>query len=468
MVHLTESVSVDKESLVTSRANKSAVLHRHLREDPRDLDHAEGHYLILQDGSRILDASGGAAVACVGHGNARVNQAMVDQMARVSYCASTFFRTPIVEEAAKILVDTTDGHMARAYFVQSGSEAMEAAMKLARQYYLEKQVPEPQRARFISRKQSYHGTTLGSLAMGGHVARRDKFQPMLIDNISRVSPCYAYRGKLQDETDAQYVQRLADELEDEFQRVGANTVCAFVAEPVVGAALGCVPAVPGYFQAVQAVCRRHGALLILDEVMCGMGRSGTYHAWQQEGVVPDIQTIGKGLGGGYQPVAAVLVHKEVAQTLENGTGSFMHGHTYQAHTVGCAAVVAVQKIIQEEDLVSNVRAMGSLLEQKLRKSLGSHPNVGDIRGRGLFWGVEFVEDKLDKRPFPPAKQVAAKINELGLTKSYSIVVYPGSGTYDGWSGDHIIIAPPYTVTADDVESIVQIISALVNDFFATC
>lgn len=198
---------------------------------------------------------------------------------------------------------------------------MEAAMKLARQYFLEKQEPEPLRTRFISRKLSYHGTTLGSLAMGGHVMRRAKFEPMLIGTVSKVSPCFSYRGQNKVETDEAYVKRLADELDDEFQRVGPGTVCAFVAEPVVGAALGCVPAVPGYFKAMESICRKYGALLIFDEVMCGMGRTGYYHAWQHEGVVPDIQTVGKGLAGGYQPVAGVLIHKDVVDTLERGTAS---------------------------------------------------------------------------------------------------------------------------------------------------
>ncbi|KAF3767374.1 PLP-dependent transferase [Cryphonectria parasitica EP155] len=443
---------------------KSAVLHRDLRHNFLELSKGEGHYLVLNDGRRIFDASGGAAVAC--HGNDKVNQAMVDQISKVSYCASAFFKTPIVEEAARILVDSTDGNMTRVYFVQSGSEAMEAAMKLARQYYLEKEMPEPQRVRFIAREQSYHGTTLGSLAMGGHVARRAKFEPILMNNISKVSPCFSYRGKVKNETDEQYVQRLAAELDSEFQRVDPKTVCAFVAEPVVGAALGCVPAVPGYFRAVQAVCRKYGALLILDEVMSGMGRTGSYHAWQQEGIIPDIQTLGKGLGGGYQPVAAVLIHKDIVETLQKGTAAFMHGHTYQAHAVGCAAAVAVQKIIQEDNLIMNVRTMGQLLERRLNESIGGHPNVGNIRGRGLFWAVEFVEDKLTKAPFSASERVAANLNNLGLTAPYSIVVYPGSGTADGLSGDHIILAPPYTVTAVEVEDLVQTFKSLVEDFFA--
>ncbi|KAI3398841.1 hypothetical protein diail_8532 [Diaporthe ilicicola] len=445
---------------------KSAVLHRHLHHEFLNIERGEGNYLILESGRKIFDASGGAAVACLGHGNATVNQAMVDQIQKLSYCASTFFKTPIVEQAGRAMVDTTHGHMARAYIVGSGSEAMEAAMKLARQYFLEKETPEPARVRFISRHQSYHGTTLGSLAMGGHVTRRAKFEPMLIDKVSKVSPCYAYRGKTHGETDEAYVQRLAVQLDQEFQRVGPETVCAFVAEPVVGAALGCVPAVPGYFKAMQEVCRKHGALLILDEVMSGMGRTGTHHAWQQEGVVPDIQTVGKGLGGGYQPVAGVLIHKNVVDALENGSGVFVHGHTYQAHVVGCAAVVAVQRIIQEGNLVANVRIMGELLGKSLQARLGSHKNVGDIRGRGLFWAIEFVQDKATKAPFPAKNNVSMEISELGLTGEYSVMVYPGAGTVDGVQGDHIIIAPPYTVTSEDIEHVVLSVSRLVGDYFS--
>ncbi|ROW09693.1 hypothetical protein VMCG_02210 [Cytospora schulzeri] len=420
---------------------QSAVLHRHLHHDFLNVARGEGHYLVLEDGRKLFDASGGAAVACIGHGNTKVNQAMMEQIDKLSYCASTFLKTPIVEEAGRM-------------------------MKLARQYFLEKVSPEPQRTRFISRYQSYHGTTLGSLSMGGHAHRRAKFEPMLVDVISKVSPCFAYRGKDDNESDESYVQRLALELDLEFQRVGPESVCAFVAEPVVGAALGCVPAVPGYFKAMQAVCKKHGALLILDEVMSGMGRTGTYHAWQQEGVVPDIQTVGKGLGGGYQPVAGLLIHKKIVDALEEGSGTFVHGHTYQGHAVGCAAIVAVQKTIQQGNLLANVRAMGDLLEKLLRERLSSHPHVGDIRGRGLFWAIELVQDKATKTPFPARDSVAMEISELALTDRYSMMVYPGAGTADGVNGDHIILAPPYTVTAEEVEHIVQTVSRVIVDYFS--
>lgn len=295
-----------------------------------------------------------------------------------------------------------------------GSEAVEAALKLARQYFLELPTPQPQRTKFIARLPSYHGTTLGALSAGGHVSRRRPFEPLLSKNTSHVSPCYAYRGKRNGESDADYVSRLAAELDAEFQRVGSENVCAFIAEPVVGAvgscfsfhktivsanllfqALGCVPAVPGYFPAMKAVCEKYGALLILDEIMSGMGRCGTLHAWEQEDVVPDLQTIGKGLGGGYAPVSGLLIGDHIVQAIDKGTGAFCHGQTYQGHPISCAAALAVQKTIQEESLLENVRNMGAYLESQLRRRLEDHPNVGDIRGRGLFWGVRIDDSYLD-------------------------------------------------------------------------
>ncbi|KAK6216899.1 putative aminotransferase class-III [Colletotrichum tabaci] len=285
-----------------------------------------------------------------------------------------------------MLIQGTGGAMSKAYFMCSGSEAMESAMKLARQYYMELSPQQPKRVNFIAREGSYHGTTLGSLSMSGHVARRSLFLDLLLPNIARVSACNAYRGMTEGQTTEEYVAQLADELDRKFQELGPDTVCAFVAEPVVGAALGCVPAVPGYFKAMKTVCDKYGALLILDEVMSGMGRSGTLHAWQHEDVIPDIQTIAKGLGGGYAPMAGMLINHRIAKVLGDGTGTFSHGHTYQGHPVGCAAALEVQRIIQEEELVSNVRKQGVLLEKLLREHLGDHPYVGNIRGKGLFWG----------------------------------------------------------------------------------
>ncbi|KAI1881389.1 hypothetical protein JX265_000215 [Neoarthrinium moseri] len=443
----------------------SAVLHRNLQHQFLRLTHGSKSRLFLEDGRSIIDASGGAAVACIGHGDARVRDAMAAQLDKVSYCSTMFYTTDVYEQLCKQLIQSTHGQMSKVLIVSSGSEAMEAAMKLARQYFLEKPDSEPKRVNFIARHLSYHGTTLGSLSMGGHVFRRAKFEPMLLKNISRVSPCFAYRGQGQDENDEAYVARLAEELDKEFQRLGPETVCAFVAEPVVGAALGCVPSVPGYFKAMKQVCEKHGALLILDEVMCGMGRTGTLHAWQQEDVVPDIQTMGKCLGGGYQPIAGVLVNHKVIDALSQGSGAFVHGHTYQGHPVACAAALEVQKIISQDHLLENVREMGKLLSEGLIRRLSSHPNVGNIRGRGLFWGIEFVSEQSTKKSFPNKAGVAMGIAELGLTESYGIAVYPGTGTVDGISGDHVIVSPPYNTTADEIEEIVGTIERLVNDYF---
>ncbi|KAL9064257.1 MAG: hypothetical protein Q9157_007898 [Trypethelium eluteriae] len=276
------------------------------------------------------------------------------------------------------------------------------------------------------------------------------------------------------ETEEEYAERLARELDVEFERVGGDRVCAFVAEPVVGAALGCVPPVPGYFKAVQRVCHKHGALLILDEVMSGMGRIGSMHAWQDPDidVIPDIQTIGKALGGGYMPVAGVLVNKRIVDVLQRGTGAFGHGQTYQGHPVACQAAVEVQKEIMENGLIDNVKVMGAILGQGLKKRLKDCPNVGNVRGKGLFWGVsgfnfdtvnatdaqvqqiEFVRDKKTKEPFAPKEEVAMSIHEKG------------TGSADGKSGDHVLVAPAFNVTKEEIERIVELTAGVIGDFFA--
>ena len=346
-------------------------------------------------------------------------------MEEVSYCHSLFYGASATEELATILIDSTEGEMARAFIVSSGSEAMEAALKLARQYHIEKKPSEKQRSHFIARQQSYHGTTLGSLAVGGHVARRAIYEPMLSQTNSRVSPCYAYRG-LQSiiEPISNYVERLEAELDAEFQRIGPENVAAFIAEPVVGAALGCVPAVQGYFKAVRRVCDKYGAMLILDEIMSGCGRVGPeptdrypnpLHAWQDPliGVVPDLMTMGKGLGGGYMPVACVLANHKVIDVLYKGTGAFMHGQTYQGHPVACRAALEVQKVIRDDDLLANVRKQGALLGKLLKEKVGTHWTVGDVRGKGLFWGIEFVANKSTKEPYEPSEGIAMGIHEMG-------------------------------------------------------
>ncbi|MCJ1310504.1 hypothetical protein MMC25_004168 [Agyrium rufum] len=443
----------------------SAVLHRDLHTKPEDVVSASGLYLTLSSGRKVLDASGGAAVSCIGHGDLRVQEAIAKQIKRLDYCHSLFFSCPPLEDLTRLLVDSTNGLMSRAYIVNSGSEAMEAAIKLARQYFLELSPPQPQRMRFIARQESYHGNTIGALGISGHKARRAVYEPMLSLNVSHVSPCNPYRGLKEGETIKNYIVRLANELDEEFQRVDSDTVCAFVAEPVVGAALGCVPAVSGYLKAMKAVCDNHGALLILDEVMCGMGRSGTMHAWQQEGVVPDIQTMGKCLGGGYVPVAGMLIGHRVIDVLESGTGAFMHGQTYQGHAMVCAGALEVQRIIESENLLENVRIQGKHLESRLRKLLTSHENVGDIRGRGLFWGIEFVKNKATKEPFETSRGIALAVHNQSLQQDPGIMIYPGTGSVDGKRGDHIIIAPPFNIKAEDIDVIVDAVKSAIDTVF---
>jgi adenosylmethionine-8-amino-7-oxononanoate aminotransferase len=440
----------------------SRLIHRTLREQPATAISGTGIRLHLADGRDIIDGSGGAAVACLGHGNRRVAAAIAAQAARMAYAHTGFFTSEPAEALAEFLLADTPGGLTHGFFVSSGSEAMEAALKLARQYFLE--IGEPRRTRFIARRQSYHGTTLGALGLGGHVARRAPYEPILSDVFSHVSPCFAYRHQGPEESDAQYVARLAGELEAEFQRLGPATVAAFCAEPVVGAATGCVTALPGYFPAMRAVCDRHGALLILDEVMCGMGRTGTLHAWEQEGVTPDIQTIAKGLGGGYQPIGGILVAGRVIAALRDGSGGFVHGQTCQAHPVACAAALEVQRILREDALVANVADMGARLAALLDERFGNHRHVGDVRGRGLFRALEFVADRASREPFDPALKVNERVKQAALDRG--LAIYPCAGTVDGRRGDHIIVAPPYIVTAAELEDIVARLGAAVDSAVA--
>jgi len=411
----------------------------------------DGIYLQTQDGSRVIDASGGAAVACLGHGNRRIAEAIGRQAATMAYSHTGTFSNQPAEDLADIILDGEPGGLSRAWFCSSGSEGNEAAIKLARQYYLE--IGQPQRIRTIARRQSYHGTTLGALAAGGNMMRRACYEPILSQTHSLVSPCFPYRFKPATETDAQYLDRLTQELDAEFQRVGPDTVMAFLAEPVVGATTGCVTAIPGYFAAVRSICDRYGALLILDEVMCGMGRTGTMHAWEQEGITPDIQVIAKGLGGGYQPIGGILIAGRIVQALEDGSGGFLHGQTYQAHPVACAAALEVQRIIREDNLVGKVAAMGRRLETALQERFGNHRHVGDIRGRGLFWALEFVTDRASKQTFDPALKLNERVKAEGIARG--LATYPMGGTIDGTNGDHVIVAPPYIATAADIDTIVE-------------
>jgi adenosylmethionine-8-amino-7-oxononanoate aminotransferase len=428
----------------------SRVLHRTGAIPPIAIS-GEGIYLLTADGRRVIDASGGAAVAALGHGNRRIAEAIGRQAAAMAYAHTGTFSNQPAEDLAEILLHDEPGGLTRAWFCSSGSEGNEAAIKLARQYFLE--IGQPRRTRTIARRQSYHGTTLGALAAGGNFMRRAYHEPILSQTHSLVSPCFAYRFQNPGESDAQYLDRLTDELEAEFQRVGAETVMAFLAEPVVGATAGCVTALPGYFRRVRDICDRHGALLILDEVMCGMGRTGTMHAWEQEGITPDIQVIAKGLGGGYQPIGGILIADRIVQALAAGSGGFLHGQTYQAHPVACAAALEVQRIIREDHLLDNVRAMGVRLEAGLVERFGNHRHVGNVRGRGLFWALELVRDRGTKAVFDPALKLNERVKQQAMARGLS--GYPMGGTIDGVQGDHYIIAPPYIVTAAEIDTIVE-------------
>jgi adenosylmethionine-8-amino-7-oxononanoate aminotransferase len=433
------------------------VFHRSLKADYPVAVAGDGPFIIDREGKRYFDGSGGAAVSCLGHSHKKVIQSIHAQIDRLAYAHSGFFTTEPMEELADFLIARAPEGLDRVYFVSGGSEAMEAAMKLARQYFTER--GETGRTRFIARKQSYHGNTLGALSIGGNEWRREQFKPILID-ATHLSPCYAYRGKEDGESDEAYVARLAAELEAHLETIDPRTVIAFVAEPVVGATLGAVPALPGYFRAIREILDRHGILLILDEVMCGMGRTGRLFACEEDGVAPDILAIAKGLGAGYQPIGAMLASRTIVETIRAGSGMFQHGHTYMGHATACAAAIAVQKTIEEEDLLENVRDKGAKLEAALLDRLGNHHHVGDIRGRGLFRGIEIVKDRATKEPFDPSLKIHARIKSHAMDNG--LMCYPMGGTIDGRRGDHVLLAPPFIIENEHVELIAGVLGDTVD------
>lgn len=431
----------------------SHVLHRSLTHSYPTAVAGDGPYLIDSEGRRYLDASGGAAVSCLGHSDQEVIAAVRQQIGQLAYAHTSFFTTGVMEELADFLIARAPAGLDSVYFVSGGSEAVETALKLVRQYFVE--IGQPARKHVIARRQSYHGNTLGALAAGGNAWRRQQFQPLLID-VSHVSPCYAYREQRAGESDEQFANRLAQELETEILRLGADQVMAFVAEPVVGATLGAVAAVPGYFRKIREVCDRHGVLLILDEVMCGMGRTGSLFAAEQEGITADLITIAKGLGAGYQPIGATLLSGRIRDAIAQGSGFFQHGHTYIGHATACAAALAVQKAVEQRGLLERVVRQGDRLHTRLVERLGQHPNVGDIRGRGLFRGIELVTDRAGKTPFAPELKVHARFKKQAMAEG--LMCYPMGGTLDGQRGDHILLAPPFIIDDGHVEEIVEKLS----------
>jgi len=389
---------------------------------------AGGHGIEIVDGTgkRYLDASGGAAVSCLGHGHPAVTAALHEQLDRLAYAHTGFFTTEVAEKLADRLIADAPQGISHAYLVSGGSEAIEAALKMARQYFIER--GEPKRRHVIARRQSYHGNTLGALAAGGNEWRRAPFSPLLIET-HHIAPCFAYRLKEPDESEEDYGRRAANALEAKILELGEGTVMAFVAETVVGATAGAVTAATGYFKRIREICNRHGVLLILDEVMCGMGRTGTLHACEQEGIAPDLMTIAKGLGGGYEPIGAVLLGGHIYDSFANGSGFFQHGHTYMGHPMACAAGLAVQETIRRDNLLANVRTQGALLHRRLGERFGNHPHVGDIRGRGLFQAIELVEERSSKTPFDPARKLHARVKTAAMARG--LMVYPMGDTIDG-------------------------------------
>lgn len=444
-------------------------LHRNLHKRYPEIHRGQGNYLYSEENGSVrafFDASCGAAVSVLGYNDEIVKNAIKAQMdTGISYLPAAFWKNPAVNKISKNIIEGTDKKMEKVFFACSGSEAMDSAIKLSRQYFFEKEGEASPRVNYIARDRSYHGNTMGALSLSGFKSRRKPYESILSDNVHHVSACYPYRQQNKGESDAIFVAKKAAELEEKFQELGPETVVAFVAEPVVGAALGCVPCVPGYLKAMRDVCHKHGALFILDEVMCGMGKTGTLHAWQEEDIAPDIQTVAKALAAGYEAVSAMLISKKIYEVLKNGSGEFVHGFTYEAMPKQAAACLAVQQIFRDEDLLKNVVEKGKYLEEMLKAKLGDHAHVGDIRGKGLFWGLEFVKDKVTKEPFDPKLGVSQRIFDLAISDPYNIFIYPGGGSVDGVRGDHIIISPSYRVTKEDIDDIVSRISEVIIQVF---
>ena len=436
----------------------SHIIHRSLRTTPAVAKGAQGAYIFDAQGKQYLDACGGAAVSCLGHAHPDVLAAMHRQIDQLAYAHTSFFTSDTVEQLAEQLTRTAPGDLNYAYFVSGGSEAVETALKLARQYFVE--IGQPSRTKFIARKQSYHGNTLGALAVGGNEWRRRQFAPLLIDVI-RVSACNEYRDRREDESQQQYTTRLLNEMEQAILDAGPETIIGFCAETVVGATTGATPPTPGYLKGVRSLCDKYGILYIADEVMCGMGRTGTLHAFEQDDVIPDLVTIAKGLGGGYQPIGAVLASEKIVSALQAGSGLFQHGHTYICHATAASAALAVQQVIERDNLLDAVKQQGAYLQNALCEVLGDLPYVGDTRGRGLFAGVELVRDKESKTPFDPALKLHAAIKANCMARG--LLVYPMGGTIDGQYGDHILIAPPFIITPSQLDFVVDTLSVVIRE-----
>jgi hypothetical protein len=428
-----------------------------LLQNPAKAARGEGVYIVDANGKRFLDGCGGAAVSCLGHSHAAVANAIREQVETLPYVHTSFFTTDVMEALAEKLVKNAPG-MGNVLLLSGGSEAIEAALKLSRQYFVE--IGQPERHLYIARRQSYHGNTLGALSVGGNEWRRKKFEPIMTPG-HHVAPCFEYRDMRDDETPEEYGQRAANELEEKILELGPRNVSAFIAETVVGGTAGAVAAVPGYFKRIREICDQYGVHLILDEVMCGMGRTGTMMAYEQEGIVPDIVTMAKGLAAGYQPVGAVLCKDEITDAIRKGSGFFQHGHTFMGHATAVAASLATLNVIEDERLLDNVQVRGDSILAKLRETLAHHPNVGDVRGRGLFIGIEFVADKTSKAPIDPGAKTHNKVQKAAMQQG--LMVYGMGGTIDGRYGDHVLLAPPYIINEEHESELVEKLTSAINE-----
>jgi adenosylmethionine-8-amino-7-oxononanoate aminotransferase len=433
------------------------IFHRSTRSELPTVVGGRGIELITADGRRFIDGCGGAAVSCLGHGHPAVLGAIARQARAMAYAHTSFFTNGPAEELADVLAAAAPGDLKRVYFVDNGSAAVETALKMARQYHIER--GQPGRTRVIARRQSYHGNTLGALATSGNAGRRAPYEPFLFP-ASHIEPCFEYRYAKPGQSAEDYGQQAAEALEAEILGLGPESVVAFVAETVVGATAGAVPPAPGYLRRIREICDRYGVLLLLDEVMCGAGRTGSFLACEQEGVLPDLVTLAKGLAGGYQPIGAVLCSERVYAAFASGSGGFINGHTYSAHAVACAAALAVQQVIREDGLLSRVREAGRHLRARLAERFARHPCIGDVRGRGLLLALEFVRDRETREPFAPGRKLSNRVKAAAFERG--LLVYPGSGTIDGQRGDHILLAPPYNVTDAELDILVDRLSQAVD------
>ncbi|MER8428177.1 aspartate aminotransferase family protein [Mesorhizobium sp. M1403] len=418
----------------------------------------EGMYIFDKEGKRWIDAyAGGACVSCLGHSQESVAEAVREQIGKFAYFHSGMFSSEPLEELGSILTTDAPEGLSRVFFSDSGSEAVETAVMMALQYFVE--IGQPKRRKVIGRRNSYHGAGLTNLALGYQLARRAPFEEVL-QNVFHISPCYEYRGRLEGETSEQYGLRVANELEQAILGLGPETVMAFVAETVTGTTNGTTPAVPGYFKRVREICDKYGVLLILDEVFCGLGRTGTLHACEQDGVGPDFLCFAKGIAAGFQPIAATLVNQKVYDAIVSGSGTYKGGYTYGGHAVACAAAIAVQKILRGPGFLDQVKATGKLLSKGLNDRFAQHRHVGDIRGRGMMMTIEIVEDRETKVPFAASNALSARVFQNARAKG--LITHALTGTVDGYKGDHVVVCPPLIATGENLDTIVALLGESID------